>query len=38
MKLSQAQISKIIQSDGSLGSCLGNIGNKALTRIDIFFS
>ena len=29
------QISKIIQSDRSFGSWLGNSGNKALTRIAI---
>ena len=35
IKLSKAQISKIIQSGGSLGSCLGNLGKKALTDIAI---
>ena len=32
-KLSKAQISKIIQSGGSFGSWLGNLGKKALTNI-----
>ena len=32
VKLSKAQISKIIQSDGSFGSSLGNLGKKALTN------
>ena len=32
VKLSQAQISKIIQSGGSFGSSLGNLGKKALTN------
>ena len=32
IKLSKAQISKIIQSGGSLGSCLGNLGKKPLAR------
>ena len=35
IKLSKAQISKIIQSDGSFGSWLGNLGKKALTNIAI---
>ena len=34
-KLSNAQISKIIQSGGSFGSWLGNLGKKALTNIAI---
>ena len=34
-KLSKAQISKIIQSDGSFGSWLGNLGKKAPTNIVI---
>ena len=35
IKLSQAQISKMIQSGGSFGSWLGNLVKKALTNIDI---
>ena len=35
IKLSKAQISKIIQSGGSFGSWLGNIGKKALRNIAI---
>ena len=35
IKLSKAQISKIIQSGGSFGSCLGSLGKKALTNIAI---
>ena len=36
IKLSKAQISKIIQCGGStFGSCLGNLGKKALTNIAI---
>ena len=35
IKLSKAQISKIIQSAGSFGSWLGNLGKKALTNIAI---
>ena len=35
IKLSKAQISKIIQSGGSFGSCLSNLGKKALTNIAI---
>ena len=35
IKLSEAQISKIIQSGGSFGSWLGNLGKKALTNIAI---
>ena len=34
-KLIKAQISKIIQSGGSVGSWLGNLGKKALTNIVI---
>ena len=33
IKLNKAQIPKIIQSDGSFGSCLGNLRKKALTNI-----
>ena len=33
VKLSKAQISKIIQSGGSFGSSLGNLGKKALNDI-----
>ena len=33
IKLSKIQISKIIQSGGSFGSWLGNLGKKALTNI-----
>ena len=32
MKLSKAQITKITQSVGSLGSWLGNLGKKALKK------
>ena len=35
IKLSKAQISKIIQSGGSFSSSLGNLGKKALTNIAI---
>ena len=35
IKLSKAQVSKIIQSGGSFGSRLGNLGKKALTNIAI---
>ena len=35
VKLSKAQISRIIQSGGSFGSWLGNLGKKALTNIAI---
>ena len=35
IKLSNIQISKIIQSGGSFGSWLGNVGKKALTTIAI---
>ena len=35
IKLSKAQISKIIQSCGSFGSWLSNLGKKALTNIVI---
>ena len=35
IKLSIAHISKIIQSGGSFGSWLGNLGKKALTYIAI---
>ena len=35
IKLSKAQISNIIQSGGSFGSWLGNLGKKALTNITI---
>ena len=35
VKLSKAQISKIIQSGGSFGSWLGNLGKEALTNIVI---
>ena len=35
IKLSKAQISKIIQSGGAFGSRLANLGNKALTNIVI---
>ena len=33
INLSKAQISKIIQSSGSFGSWLGNLGKKALTTL-----
>ena len=35
IKLSKAQISKIIQSSGSFGSRLGNLRKKALTNVAI---
>ena len=35
IKLSKAQISKIIESGGSFGSWLGNLGMKALANIAI---
>ena len=35
IKISKAQISKIIQSGGSFGSWLGSLGNKAITNIAI---
>ena len=35
IKLSEAQISKIIQSSGSFGSWLGNLGKKTLKIIAI---
>ena len=38
IKLSKAQISKIIQSGRSFGSWLGNLGKKALTSIAISLS
>ena len=37
-KLSQAQTSKIIQSGGSFGSWLGNLGKKALANVTIPFT
>ena len=33
IKLSKTKTSEIIQSDGSFGSCLGNLGKKELTNI-----
>ena len=36
IKLSQVQISKIIQSGGSFVSWLGNLGKKTLKKIAIF--
>ena len=38
IKLNIAQISKIIQSDGSFGSWLGTLGKKALTNVAICFA
>ena len=35
IKLSKAQMSKIIQTSGSYGFWLGNLGKKALTNIAI---
>ena len=35
IKLSKAQISKIIESGGCFGSWLGNLGKKALTNIAV---
>ena len=37
-KLSKAQISKIIQSDGCFGYWLGNLRKKALSKIGIFLA
>ena len=36
--LSKVQISKVIQSGGSSGSLLGNLGKKVLTNIAIFLT
>ena len=38
IKLSKAQISKIIQSRGSFGSWLGTLGKKAITNIAILLA
>ena len=38
IKLSKAQISKIIQSGGSFGSWLGNLEKKALTNVAILLA
>ena len=38
LRLSKAQISKIIQSGGSLDSWLGNLGKNALTNIAILLA
>ena len=38
IRLSKAQISKTIQSSGSFGSWLGNLGNKALTNNPILLA
>ena len=38
IKLSKAQISKIIQSSGSFGSWLGNLGKKSTNKYCYFFS
>ena len=35
IKLSKTQISKLIQSGGSYGSCQGNLGKKSLASIAI---
>ena len=35
IKLSKAQIFKIIESDASLGSWLANLGKEALTNVAI---
>ena len=35
IKLSKAEISKIVQSGGSFGSWLGNLGKKGLTNVAI---
>ena len=37
IKLSKAQISKIIQSGRSFGYWLGNLGKKVLTKVPIHF-
>ena len=36
IKLSKAQISKMIKSGGSFGSCLGNLGKKVITDLAFF--
>ena len=38
IKLSKAQISKIIQSGGSCGSWLSNLVKKALTNVAIYLA
>ena len=38
IKITKTQISKIIQSSGSFGSWLGNLGKKTQTRIVISLS
>ena len=38
IKLSKAQISKIIQSGGSFGSWLANLGKKVLTSVAILLA
>ena len=35
IKFSKSQISKIIQSGGSFGSWLANLGEKALTNVAV---
>ena len=37
-KLSKAQISKIIQTDGSFGSWFGNLGKKVITDLAIIWA
>ena len=38
IKLSKAQISKIIQSGGSCGSWLSNLGKKTLTNVAVYLA
>ena len=38
IKVSKAQISRIIQSVGCFGPCLANLGTKALTNVAIFLA
>ena len=38
IKLSKAQIFKIIQSGGSFGAWLGNLGKEALKNVPISFA
>ena len=38
IKLIKVQISKIVQSGGSFGSLIGNLGRKATTNIAVPFS
>ena len=38
IKLTKAQIFKLLQFGGSFGSCIGNLGKKLLTNVAIPFS